>query len=148
MVSWRAMKSFRILSVLFVIAFATLAHAQHVRPVSVALRNDFQGLSMCLDIVNGGPRNNQAEMRPCGAFSGQQWTATPIGNGYYTLTTAFRGANMCLDVVNGGPDNNLVWLQPCGNFSGQHWQITPTRTDRMRLSTEFRGTNVCLDVVN
>lgn len=33
----------------------------------------FRGPRMCLDIVNGGPRNNFAALRRCGNFSGQQW---------------------------------------------------------------------------
>ncbi len=42
------------------------------------LTTAFRGPRMCLDVVNGGPRNNQAELRPCGNFTGQQWFAAPF----------------------------------------------------------------------
>jgi len=31
---------------------------------------------MCLDIFNGGPDDNQPELRGCSNFTGQLWTLT------------------------------------------------------------------------
>ena len=88
----------------------------------------FRGDAMCLDVVNGGPRNNQTQLTPCGNFSGQLWRITNAGADRYRLTTMFRGENFCLDVVNGGSDNNATHLVPCGDFSGQFWRLMPTGT--------------------
>ena len=76
-------------------------------------------------MVNGGPRNNQVELRPCGNITGQQWRLQRLPQGTYRLTTAFRGPRMCLDVVNGGPRDNHAELRRCGNFTGQFWSIVP-----------------------
>ncbi|MDP3274686.1 MAG: mannan-binding protein [Deltaproteobacteria bacterium] len=108
----------------------------------------FRGANMCLDVVNGGPRNNHAELRPCGNYSGQQWHMEPQPNGATRMTTAFRGATMCLDVINGGPESNQIELRPCGNFSGQNWRLAAQSNGSLRLTTDFRGANMCLDVVN
>ncbi len=91
----------------------------------VSLTTAFRGPQMCLDVVNGGARNNQVELRPCGNFTGQQWRLQRLPQGTYRLTTAFRGPRMCLDVVNGGPRDNHAELRRCGNFTGQFWSIVP-----------------------
>ncbi|MEZ4406039.1 MAG: RICIN domain-containing protein [Polyangiales bacterium] len=109
---------------------------------------DFRGPGMCLDVVNGGPTNNAAELRPCEGVTGQAWTVRPAAGGFVRLTTEFRGAGMCLDVVNGGPRNNAVELRPCEDRSGQLWRMTPGPRGFVRLPTQFRGPRVCLDVVN
>ena len=38
----------------------------------------FRGDNMCLDVVNGGPRNNMLQLNPCADVSGQFWTAARI----------------------------------------------------------------------
>jgi hypothetical protein len=41
------------------------------------LTTEFRGPGLCLDVVNGGPRNNFVELRPCGNFTGQMWHSNP-----------------------------------------------------------------------
>ncbi len=80
---------------------------------------------MCLDIHNGGPRNNQPHLVPCANYSGQFWNIRNEG-GWNRLTTQFRGAGMCLDIFNGGPSNNMPHLTGCANYSGQFWHLQQT----------------------
>ena len=97
------------------------------RPEWFRMTTMFRGEQMCLDIFNGGPHNNQPELRPCDNYSGQLWKISgPDGNGYHRLTTQFRGENMCLDIFNGGPNNNQPELRNCDNYTGQFWKITGT----------------------
>ena len=113
------------------------------------LSTQFRGADQCLDVHNGGPKNNQTHLAPCASYSGQLWKITDAGGGQYRLTTQFRGARMCLDVVNGGPFDNRLQLARCGNYSGQLWQITPSRADgeAFTLKTGFRPGH-CADIVN
>ena len=125
------------------------ARAQASAPRGVfRLTTDLRGPAACLDIINGGPSNLSAALRPCGNLSGQGWIATPTGGGYVALTTEFRGLGMCLDVFNGGPRNNQVELRPCRSASGQRWRFQPLADGKVRLTGELRGSRVCLDVVN
>lgn len=111
------------------------------------LTTQFRGPSMCLDVFNGGPKNDMTQLANCADFSGQYWRITPAGNGYYKLSTMFRGQNMCLDVYNGGDRNNQVHLTGCANFSGQLWRFIRDG-GWYRLTTNFRGDGMCLDIFN
>jgi hypothetical protein len=113
------------------------------------LSTEFRGADMCLDVYNGGQKNNLLRLDNCQNVSGQSWVITQERDGYYRLTTQFRGDNMCLDVVNGGENNNRLQLAPCGNFSGQLWSIMPSGSmpDAFRLSSAFRDKR-CADIVN
>lgn len=42
---------------------------------ATAWTTDFRGPGMCLDVVNGGPRDGYTHLTPCGAFTGQLWHA-------------------------------------------------------------------------
>jgi hypothetical protein len=110
-------------------------------------RTQFTGANMCLDTVNGGSDNNQAQFTPCGNFSGQIWTVTVFDDNSFTMTNDFRGPGMCMDVVNGGPRNNQLELRPCGNFSGQRWRAVHS-PGFFKLKNDFRGSGFCADVVN
>ena len=103
---------------------AVSASAQNL-PGPQRLATAFRGPGLSLDVINGGPSNNQLQLAPSGNFTGQQWILQGRANGFVALTTEFRGAGMCLDVVNGGPRNNQVELRPCGNFTGQQWRAAP-----------------------
>ncbi|CAF4341831.1 unnamed protein product, partial [Rotaria sordida] len=50
------------------------------------LTTQWQGDGKSLDIVNDGT-NNRPILAATGALTGQYWKITPIGNGYYRLTT-------------------------------------------------------------
>jgi hypothetical protein len=43
---------------------------------AVRLTTVFRGPSICLDIFNGGPNNNQPHLVPCADFTGQRWILT------------------------------------------------------------------------
>jgi hypothetical protein len=80
----------------------------------------FRGPNMCLDIFNGGPKNNQPHLANCANLSGQLWNILVTQDGdMVRLTTKFRGPGMCLDIFNGGPNNNQPHLaklrQPLGS---------------------------------
>jgi hypothetical protein len=82
---------------------------------------------MCLDIFNGGPKNNQPHLAQCANLTGQLWfiTVTETADAV-RLTTRFRGPAMCLDVFNGGPNDNQPHLAQCADLSGQLWLLTKT----------------------
>jgi hypothetical protein len=88
------------------------------------LKTMSRGEDMCLDVFNGGPKNNQVHLRRCD-YSGQLWRLRP-DNGWYRLTTQVRGPDMCLDTFNGGADNNQPHLTNCANYSGQFWELQQT----------------------
>ncbi|MEO9528451.1 MULTISPECIES: RICIN domain-containing protein [Alphaproteobacteria] len=111
------------------------------------LTTQFRGNDMCLDVFNGGEKNNMTHLAACADFSGQYWRLQPAGAGYYRLTTMFRGNSMCLDVYNGGSRNNQPHLTNCADFSGQFWKVTESG-GWSRLTTQFRGAAMCLDIFN
>jgi hypothetical protein len=112
---------------LFLCASLASAGADEMRTdVYHTLSTQFRGPGMKLDVFNGGPRNNQVHLVPCGNYSGQNWLLSQ-SNGWYRLTTQFRGTGACLDIFNGGEDNNQPHLTDCANYSGQFWKIYPTQ---------------------
>ena len=111
------------------------------------LSTQFRGSGNCLDVFNGGDKNNMTHLTNCADYSGQYWRLSNAGNGYYRLSTMFRGINMCLDIHNGGPRNNQPHLVPCANYSGQFWSIR-YEGSWIRLTTQFRGQGMCLDIFN
>lgn len=114
------------------------------------LSTAFRGDNMCLDVFNGGDKNNRTHLTNCADYSGQYWNLRGTENpGWYRMTTMFRGEQMCLDIFNGGPNNNQPELRPCGNYSGQLWKLHgPDNSGHVRLTTQFRGDNMCLDIFN
>lgn len=111
------------------------------------LSTQFRGDRQCLDVYNGGERNNMTHLVPCANFTGQFWRLSPAQNGRYRLTTAFRGVDICLDVYNGGARNNQVHLTECAKYSGQLWSLR-AEGEWYRLTTDFRGDGQCLDIFN
>jgi hypothetical protein len=82
---------------------------------------------MCLDIFNGGTKNNQPHLVRCSNFTGQFWKILRTEDGdRVRLTTKFRGPGMCLDIFNGGANDNQPHLVRCSNFTGQLWTLTKT----------------------
>jgi len=140
--------AFAALALLELGAVNTTAFAEPVNPqFYYRLTTQFRGDQMCLDVYNGGGKNNMTHLDRCADLSGQYWSIQPAGNGYYRLTTMFRGAGMCLDVFNGGPQDNQPHLAPCANYSGQFWSIVD-QGGWNRLTTQFRGSGMCLDIFN
>ena len=112
------------------------------------LSTQWKGPNMPLDVINGGGRNDFAQLAKKDDVSGQMWKITKADE-WLNLTTQFRGDKMCLDVENGGNMNNFVKLERCENNSGQSWKMTKAGDgEYVRLTTEFRGTGMCLDIVN
>lgn len=111
------------------------------------LSTQFRGAGNCLDVFNGGDKNNMTHLTGCADYSGQYWKFTSAGNGYFRLSTMLRGADTCLDIYNGGPRNNQPHLTACANYSGQFWKM---RNDGgwVRFTTQFRGEDMCLDIFN
>jgi hypothetical protein len=90
--------------------------------------------TMCADVVNGGPMDNQLNMQPCADYSGQMWhlagKATALRHlPTYTLTTEFRGAGMCL-TVDGTLMDHVLRLAPCADVptDNQLWVVLPAET--------------------
>jgi hypothetical protein len=114
---------------------------------SQRLQTLFTGGGKCLDIVNDGV-NDQTRMADCGNYSGQAWTFSDAGNGFFRLTTLFTGTEKCLDVVNDGVDDKLH-MADCGNYSGQFWSLeASTEPGYVHLRTLWLGDSKCLDIVN
>ncbi len=108
---------------MLVIAFNQASLAQEFDSNSYyRLTTQWLGDGKSLDIVNDGT-NNQIQMADTGAYSGQQWKITSLGNGYYRLTTQWLGNGKSLDVVNDGTNNKLQ-MADTGDFSGQFWKFT------------------------
>ena len=130
------------------LAAVPTAGAQSIDPGAYyKLKTQFRGKGMCLDVYNGGGKNNMTHLVKCANFSGQFWRFKPAKKGYYKLKTLFRGESMCLDIYNGGGRNNQPHLVPCANYSGQFWRVH-FQNGWVRLTTEFRGKGVCLDIFN
>ena len=109
------------------------------------LMTKFSGPGMCLDVINGGARNNTTHLVTCGDYSGQKWRFISADRGFYRLTTRFRGAQMCLDVYDDGPRKNEVYLTPCADYSGQFWRVQQNHK-WYRLTNSFLGTQSCLTI--
>lgn len=82
----------------------------------------------CLESgVNGPDVRNRvgAYMYPCKNESGQSWKATPVGNGYFKLTSQFREKeNECLEGnQKAGSKGGVAFMDSCQNVSGQLWKI-------------------------
>ena len=107
------------------------------------LRTEFTGPGMCLDVINGGKRNNTTRLVTCADNLGQYWRFIPADQGFYRLTTWLRGAQMCLSDYNGV----TVKLDPCADNRGQLWQMNQDRKS-YRLTTSLRGPKNCLDIHN
>ena len=82
----------------------------------------------CLDIQNSWRGNNLARPNRCADVSGQYWRFTPVGNGFFHITslvrgtTLARGRRMCLGPIDPTPYSN-DGLTRCANSSGQLWRI-------------------------
>lgn len=102
-----------------------------------------------IDVANSG-QMNIVWAAESGNYTGQFWKFTPMGNGYYRLTTAWQGPTRSLDIVNDGVNNDKPQLATSGNYSGQAWVITPVDLlpNVFRLTTAWRGVDLSLAVVN
>lgn len=95
---------------------------------------DASGNSLCLDLSG-----NNIEMRPCGNFTGQQWTSTPWANTSYYKLQNKSDTTKCLN-------NNLKMFKCVDNSSnGQRW-ILPT-AENPKFQNAVNSMN-CLDVIN
>jgi uncharacterized protein YkwD len=110
------------------------------------ITNQWQGVGKSLDVVNDG-KNNRLQLAKTGAYSGQMWKVTSLGNGFYRLTTVWQGADKALDVVNDGK-NNCLQLAKVGNYGGQMWKITDAGNGYYRLTNAWQKEEMALDVVN
>jgi hypothetical protein len=107
------------------------------------LSTEFRGTGMPMDVINGGPQNNQVRLDSDQNVSGQFWNFVPANvSGSYVLKSQFRGSGMCLDI---NPPTNRPELRGCGAFAGQLWQLRQ-EGNWVKLSTQFRGPDVCLDI--
>jgi len=96
-----------------------------------------QGNNMSLDIINDG-KNNQLTLAATSQAAGQYWKITPVGNGYYRLTSLWQGAGKSIDIKNDGI-NNTIHLTTTANVTGQFWKITPVEKNIFRLTTLWQG---------
>ncbi len=110
------------------------------------LTTQWQGDGKSLDIVNDG-KNNKPILANTGAYTGQFWKLTPVGNGYYRLTTQWQGDGKSLDIINDGKNNKPI-LGNTGAYSGQFWKVTPIGNNYYRLTTQWQGDGKSLDIVN
>ncbi|CAF1446304.1 unnamed protein product [Rotaria sordida] len=110
------------------------------------LTTQWQGDGKSLDIDNDGT-NNRPILAATGAYTGQFWKITPIGNGFYRLTTMWQGDGKSLDIVNDGTNNRPI-LAATGAYTGQFWKITPIVNGYYRLTTQWQGDGKSLDIVN
>lgn len=75
------------------------------------------GQTMCTDVFNGGPDDNQLDSRPCDNYSGQYWQFRSAPTAYrglptYAMSTMFRGDQMCL-TLEGSLIDHVLRLAPC-----------------------------------
>lgn len=88
-----------------------------------------------------GMRGGAAFMAPCEGISDQFWMATPIGNGYFQLTTETRrDAGDCLEGNQPGGDymGGAAFLHSCTGASGEAWVLTEVTDGAFWLATMFR----------
>ena len=130
-------------TVLLNVGWANLAQAQWPDPnVYYKIKSRW---GSCLDMR----RINRAKVGSCADVSREYWRFTPMGNGFFHLTTLAWGRGMCLDV--GGADNTSILLTPCANSSGQLWRVIGgpiasriSDPASVRLTTKLRGSGWCL----
>ncbi len=103
------------------------------------------GLAYALDIQSDD-RVDFGFMTPIGAYSGQLWRFTPVGDGGYRLSTMFRGPAMTAGVH--ADEDGEVML----NRAGEVWTLEPL-PDAAPLARAFsarlrlaRRPEVCLDL--
>lgn len=126
------------------------ALAQSTRPPpAFNFTTQFRGKDVCLDVYDGGPKNNRARMTKCAGLPGQAWLTVRAGaaaNGAYHLTNQLRGPDMCLAVIEKGPGANNLGLVKCAETPSQYWTMRTT-AGTMKLASTFRGGR-CSEVIN
>jgi len=96
---------------------------------------DRLGQKMCLDVINGGPHNNELDSRECANFTGQFWrfsgTMTELRHlPTYRMSTVFRGEDMCL-TMDGTLVDHVLRMAPCSDSQrdNQIWIVTPAKDE-------------------
>lgn len=114
------------------------------------LSAQFPGEEKILSVVKAGPvaKAELAAKREKKVSANQWWKVTPLGDGYYRLTTKALGDGYSLDVIGDDPENDQIQLVKTGAYSGQMWKITEATDGYFRLTTQFKGPSMALDVCN
>ncbi|MDM7923625.1 MAG: hypothetical protein QUS14_15105 [Pyrinomonadaceae bacterium] len=99
-----------------------------------------------MDVVNDG-KNSSVDLARTAKTSGQSWKFTPIGGGFYRITSDWLGSERSLEVVKGG-EQYQVRLGATANVTGQAWRLKPADDGCYRLTTRWLGEDFSLDVVN
>lgn len=98
--------------------------------------------SLCLDDYNFVTSNGApVDLWTCWGGSVQQWTVTPLGNGYYTLVNGNSGT--CLDDDNSTTPGTQVVLWSCNGGNNQQWSMQDVGSGYFTLTN--RASNLCLD---
>ena len=114
------------------------------------LSSRFTGEEKVLSAVKAGQvaKAELAAKRDKKASANQSWKVTPLGNGYYRLTTKALGDGYSVDVVSDDPEKDQIQLVKTEDVSGQAWKITEEKDGYFRLTTQFKGPSLSLDVCN
>lgn len=83
----------------------------------------YLGLSYCLDILRwSGANTTTPVLSACSSASaGQQWTSTPVGNGYQRLSNDWTGAGWYMDTYS---DDHRAFMGQ-NDTTGTEWMLTP-----------------------
>lgn len=109
----------------------------------VRVRNQHSGL--CLDDYNFGTAPG-AEVRQwtCGTGPVQDWYATAVGDGYYTLANGHSG--LCLDNKDfATAPGSVVQQWTCNGLAVQQWRMSTTNGTTTLVN---RHSGLCLDNYN
>ena len=77
----------------------------------------------------------------------QLWKFTPVGNGYYRMSTKGHNTGLALSALSDGT-NKWIQLIDTANYAGQFWKVTHVSGDFFRLTTQSGGDGLSLDIIN
>jgi len=110
------------------------------------LTTEWLGDGMSLDVVNDD-KDNKLILAKTGAFTGQFWKITSLGNGYFRFTTKFKGDGKSLTVVNNGT-TKVLRLKNTTNDDTQAWKINSFGNGYYRFISKSSNNTKSLDVIN
>jgi hypothetical protein len=98
----------------------------------------------CLDVAWASTAHAANVLQgTCWGGTNQQWTARPVGGGYYEIVA--RHSGKCLDVAWASTAHAADVIQgTCSGGTNQHWRFVPTDSGHYEIVAEHSG--MCLDV--
>ncbi|SCF35321.1 Ricin-type beta-trefoil lectin domain-containing protein [Micromonospora viridifaciens] len=92
----------------------------------------------CVGVTGENPEGALAALADCTGGAEQQWVATPVADGVFTLVNA--GSGKCLDVFGQSADDGAPVQQwSCNGQANQQWRFAPTGAGPVLLVAVHSG---------